>query len=67
MAYETEKDFPKRVFATIPEPGENGYMTHDEALEDVDGGDGTVVAEYELVRVGQLTVRKRLGALPKDS
>lgn len=67
MAYEREDDFPKKIFSTIPEPSENGYMTIDESLEDIEGGDGTVVAEYELKRIGVLTVKKRLATYdPED-
>jgi hypothetical protein len=66
MSYTHDRDFPKKLFVTVGEAGENGYPLTHETVNDIEG-DGETVAQYELVRVGTLSVSKRLGKLqPQD-
>lgn len=62
MPYEHDQDFPKKLFVTIPEPGDDGYPNTYTSVQDIDE-DGATVAQYELVKIGTLSVSKRLGKL----
>ncbi len=54
------EDFPKKVFVVRErESDDESYLLLNEDLEDIEKA-GEVVAEYHLVRTGELSIKKRL-------